>query len=177
MNLSRVLKGLKRKNERGYRLKANLFSSWSRPMKVISDVPVSRNWYKTVSNLYELGLLLYLLFLFSIDFIHNIIYTSELLHQKIHQWQCSTVVTWYRQRHVISILLCHWWKFWSRDLSLRFSKFYIYEFSYNFNTVLYQFLETGTSDKTFMGRDQELKRLAFSLYPLSFFLYCPFKLL
>jgi len=29
---------------------------------------------------------------------------------------------------------------------------------------------------TFMGRDQELKWLAFSLYPLLFFLYCPFKL-
>ena len=29
--------------------------------------------------------------------------------------------------------------------------------SYNFNTVLYQFLETGTSDKSFMGCDQELK--------------------
>ncbi len=56
-----------------------------------------------------------------------------------------------------------------------FSKFYIYELSYNSNTVLYQFLETGTSDKTFMGRDQELKWLAFSLYPLSFFLYSPFK--
>ena len=27
---------------------------------------------------------------------------------------------------------------------------------------------------TFMGRDQELKGVAFSLYPLSFFLYCPF---
>ena len=27
---------------------------------------------------------------------------------------------------------------------------------------------------TFMGRDQELKWLAFSLYPHSFFLYCPF---
>ena len=33
-----------------------------------------------------------------------------------------------------------------------------------------------TSDKTFMGRDQELKWLAFSLYPLLFFLYCPFNL-
>ena len=39
---------------------------------------------------------------------------------------------------------------------------------YNFNTVLYQFLETGTSDITFMGRDQELKRLAFSLYRFHF---------
>jgi len=116
-----------------------------------------------------------LLFLFLIDLIHNIIYTSVLLDQKFHQWQCSKVVTWYRRRHVTSILLCYWWYLWSRDLSLRFSKFYIYEFSYNFNTVLYQFLETGKSDKTFMGHDQELKWLAFSLYPLSFFPYSPFK--
>ena len=53
------------------------------------------------------------------------------------------------------------------------SKLYIYEFAYKFDTVLYKFLETGTSDKTFMGRDQELKWLAFRLYPLSFFLDCP----
>ena len=33
---------------------------------------------------------------------------------------------------------------------------YIYEFSYK-DTVLYQFLETDTSDITFKGRDQELK--------------------
>jgi len=33
-----------------------------------------------------------------------------------------------------------------------------------------------TSDKAFMGHDQKLKWLAFSLYPLSFFLYCPFNL-
>ena len=44
---SRYLKG---KMKRGNRLKANHFTSWSRPMKVISDVPVSRNWYKTVSK-------------------------------------------------------------------------------------------------------------------------------
>ena len=47
------------------------------------------------------------------------------------------------------------------------------ERGYKLDTVLYQFLETGTSDITFMGRDQELKWLAFSLYPLSFFLYSP----
>ena len=52
---------------------------------------------------------------------------------------------------------------------------HIYEFLYKFDTVLYQFLETGTSDITFMGRDQELKLIAFSLYHLSFFLYTPFK--
>ena len=37
---------------------------------------------------------------------------------------------------------------------------HIYEFSY-FDTVLYKFLETGTSDNSFMGREQELKWLAF----------------
>ena len=36
------------------------------------------------------------------------------------------------------------------------------------DTVLYQFLETGTSDNTFMGLDQLLKCFGFSLYPLSF---------
>ena len=51
---------------------------------------------------------------------------------------------------------------------------YIYEFAYK-GTVLYQFLETGTSDITFMGRDQGLKWLAFSLYPHSFFLFSSFK--
>ena len=33
----------------------------------------------------------------------------------------------------------------------------IYDFSYNFDTVSYKFLEIGTSDITFMGLDQELK--------------------
>ena len=60
-------------------------------------------------------------------------------------------------------------------ICLRFYQFYAYKFSYYFNTALYRFLETETSDKIFMGRDQELKWLAFSLYPLSFFLYSPFK--
>ena len=45
----------------------------------------------------------------------------------------------------------------------------------NLDTVLYQFLETGESDRTLMGLFQLLKCLGFSLYPLSFFLYSPFK--
>ena len=40
--------------------------------------------------------------------------------------------------------------------------------------VVSQFLEIGTSDITFKGRDRELKWLAFSPYPLSFYLYSPF---
>ena len=36
------------------------------------------------------------------------------------------------------------------------------------DTVLYQFLETGTSDNTFMGLDQLLKCFGFSPCPLSF---------
>ena len=46
----------------------------------------------------------------------------------------------------------------------------ILEFSYNLVTVLYNFLETGTSDNTIIGRDQLLKVLGFSLYPMSFYL-------
>ena len=49
------------------------------------------------------------------------------------------------------------------------------KFLNNFDTVLYQFLKTGTSDRTLIGFDQLLKFLGFSLYPFSFFLYSPFK--
>ena len=34
------------------------------------------------------------------------------------------------------------------------TKLCIYEFSYIFDTVFYQFVETGTSDRTGIGRDQ-----------------------
>ena len=34
------------------------------------------------------------------------------------------------------------------------TKLCIYEFSYIFDTVLYQFVETGTSDRAGIGRDQ-----------------------
>jgi len=49
--------------------------------------------------------------------------------------------------------------------------FYIYTSWYNFYTVLYQFLETETSDRWLFGIVQ---LSGFSLYPLSFFLYSPF---
>ena len=40
-------KGLCRKYEKGYRLKSTHFRSWSGPIRVLSDVLVSRNWNKT----------------------------------------------------------------------------------------------------------------------------------
>jgi len=43
------------------------------------------------------------------------------------------------------------------------------------DTVLFQFLKTGTSDRCLVGLNQLLKFQSFSLYPLSFFLYSPFK--
>ena len=43
-------------------------------------------------------------------------------------------------------------------------------FWYNVDTVFYQFLQTGTSIRIHIGRDQLLKCLGFSLHPLSFFL-------
>ena len=51
----------------------------------------------------------------------------------------------------------------------------IYTFWYNFDTVLYKFLETGTSDRCLIYILQRLRFSGFSLYPLSFFLYSPFK--
>ena len=59
------------------------------------------------------------------------------------------------------------------DLKFRFLKFYIFDFFYKFDTVLYQFLET--SDITLMGLNQLLRYLGFTLYPLLFFHYIPFK--
>ena len=41
-----ILKGQKRKNERGYRLKANHFSFSSRPLRRLSEVPNSRVYIK-----------------------------------------------------------------------------------------------------------------------------------
>jgi len=41
------------KKEKGYRLKPKNFRSWSKPIRVLSDVPVLRNWYKTVSKLFK----------------------------------------------------------------------------------------------------------------------------
>ena len=51
----------------------------------------------------------------------------------------------------------------------------IYTIWYNFDTVLYQFLETRTSDRCLICIVQRLRFSGFSLYPLSFFLYSPFK--
>ena len=41
-----------------------------------------------------------------------------LLHKNSHQWECSLLVTWYRQRHVTTILHYHWWEFWWRNTDL-----------------------------------------------------------
>ena len=52
---------------------------------------------------------------------------------------------------------------------------HINRFWYNFDTVLCQFLYTGTSDRCLIGFFQILRFSSFSLYSLSFFLYSPFK--
>ena len=51
----------------------------------------------------------------------------------------------------------------------------MHKFLYKFDTVLYQFLETGTSDRCLIGIVQLLRFSGFILYPLLFFLYSPFK--
>ena len=49
-------------------------------------------------------------------------------------------------------------------------------FRVNLTQFFVNFSRQEHDDITFMGRDQELKGLAFRLYPLSFFLYSPIKL-
>ena len=46
-NLKKNVKGTEWGKMKG--LKPKHLSSWSRPILFLSDVPVSRNWYKTVS--------------------------------------------------------------------------------------------------------------------------------
>ena len=53
----------------------------------------------------------------------------------------------------------------------------IYTIWYSFYTVLYQFLETGTSVRCLICIVQNLRFSGFRLYHLSFFLYSPFKFL
>ena len=53
---------------------------------------------------------------------------------------------------------------------------YIYTFWYNFDSVLCQFLETGTSDRCLIGIVHLLRFSGFSQYPLhyTFLLFSPF---
>ena len=59
------------------------------------------------------------------------------------------------------------------NATIFFTKFYLYKYSYKFDTVLYQFLETGNSDGTLKGLNQLLKYMGFSLIPPLIFLYRP----
>ena len=52
------------------------------------------------------------------DIIDHIIYTSVSLDQNSHQWLCSILVIWYRWSHMIMILHCHWWEFWSHNTGI-----------------------------------------------------------
>ena len=109
----------------------------------ISDVPVSRNWYKTVSKLYQNVFICKILFKihnikqivfnkcatnlkttifqrslrnsFLIVIIDNIIYASGTCHQNSNQWQSSIIVMCLRLYHMISIHHCHWREFLSHD--------------------------------------------------------------
>ena len=60
----------------------------------------------------NLVLLLFLV-IFIKDIIYNIIYMFLSRDKNSHQWQSSLLVTLYRRSHVILILHCHWWEFWS----------------------------------------------------------------
>ena len=71
---------------------------------------------------------------------------------------------------------------WSVQYYESYTKSYIYTFWYNFDTVLYQFLETRTSDRTLISSQVSTYTplyISFTvplIYPLIYFLYSPFQL-
>ena len=77
-NCNRNLKGLFRKNKRGYRLKPKHFRSWSQLIWVLSYVSVSR---KLIQN--------------CVKVIPKLIYIW-IWYRNFHQWQCSIIVTWWK---------------------------------------------------------------------------------
>ena len=103
-------------------------------------------------------------------------YTSVSRGQNSLQWQCSILVTLYRLRHVTTIILhCHWVEVlvtWYGRIP--YIKIYI-----RFGISLSQFYIN------FSGQEHQIDVLyvlfnvwdsqVSSLYPLSFFLYSPFK--
>ena len=87
------------------------------------------------------------------------------INTKIHRFLCDIFVC--RVKAYILNMICS-------NLPFLCKIVYVYEFSKIFDTVFfYQFLKTGTSDITIMGRDQELKRLVFSLHPFHFSITVP----
>ena len=100
-----MFRDCKGKIKGGYRLKPQHFRRWSIPIRVLSDVPISRNWYKTdiifskyatnlKTTIYHRSLkkwgLLLVLFKFNnisclINIITNIIKTSVSRDQNSHQ--------------------------------------------------------------------------------------------
>ena len=119
-----------------------------RPIRVLSDIPVLRNWYKTKTYICK--------YLYNIRNIKQIIYnkyatnlkttispkslrnsgvllllfefnnfTSGPCNQHSNQWQCNIIVTCLRLYHVTSVLHCHWREFWccGTDVNLTYIHF------------------------------------------------------
>ena len=65
---------------------------------------------------------------------------------------------------------------WSVKYYICYTKLHIYEFLYKFDTVLYQFLETGTSDRSLICIVQRLRFHEVSFYnPFNFYFTVPLK--
>ena len=85
------------------------------------------------------------------------------------QWQCSIIVTCLRLYHVTNILHCHWRKFGSRDTDT-------YLTIIRFGIILTQLYANFSRQEHILFIVQLLRFSGFILYPLSFFLYSPFKI-
>ena len=148
------------KNERVYRMKSENLRSWTIHIKYLSDVPVSRNWYKTVSNFRLVTW-----------------FPSVLRDNDTAMLLAEALVTYYglyviilsiisiKSAKKIKIILGANLRFsGSCGIGCVFVEYdlcnilqLLYNIAYisifvKFDTVLYQFLETGTSDRYVLYR-------------------------
>jgi len=104
-------------------------------------------------------------FLFLIDIIDNIIYTSGTCDLNSNQWQCSIIVTCVRLYPVTSILHCHWREFWSRDTDVYFTYIRV---GIILTQVYVNFSRQELQIDVFTGIVHLLKFSGFSLYSFQF---------
>ena len=128
---------------------ANLYKSCSIKQIIFSKYGTNLKTTMSHRRLRISGLLiLYFLFAFSIKII-DIIITS------VYPYSLYCVTRTSANGSAV---------YWSRDF--RLYQNCIYEFSFNFDTVLYQFLKTGTLDRYFMRIVKSLRFSGFIIYPL-----------
>ena len=101
------------------------------------------------------------------------------------QWQCSIIVTCHSQYHVTSLLYYHWMEYWTRDTEVQLTHIcFVIILTVFFIDFSRQEHQIDVLQVSFNSRDSQVSaytpfHFSFTvplIYPLSFFLYSPFKI-